>query len=82
LQERKKVLVEIIRCDFSTIKLNNFSFVIVYLGRDGNSIVKKKLLSECVAGTTVVSVGFQIVGWSPAATYTSACGISAFRYVL
>ena len=49
--------IDIIKSDFSTFALSNFSFVVVYLGRSGNSVVKNKLTKECTAGTTVISVG-------------------------
>lgn len=56
-QKDRALPVEMIQCDFSTISLSHFSVVVIYLGRDGNSVVKKKLCAECAAGTIVISVG-------------------------
>ena len=66
---------------FSSINLKMVSHVIFYLSVDGNKRVLDKVLKECLAGTILISCGFQMPDMIPLRTF-QICGLFVYEYIL
>ena len=62
---------------------NAFDFIVVYLSRVGNEVLKSTLASECSVGTHVLAVGFEMKGWVAKKTFRCrASRLGAYLYVI
>ena len=78
--------VDLVLADFTKglpCRCSAFDVIVVYLSRHGNEVLKATLAAECVVGTKVLAVGFEMKGW--VATKTFRCRtthLGAYLYVI
>mmetsp|Transcript_12163 Transcript_12163/g.12242 ORF Transcript_12163/g.12242 Transcript_12163/m.12242 type:complete len:170 (+) Transcript_12163:72-581(+) len=77
---RNRLNIELLRMDLFDFNLASMSVIIFYLFREACTKMMDKIEKECVDGTIIIVIGFQIPNRKPLKLYRSSTDIPAYMY--